>query len=211
MTTTTEASPAKNAVWTENGGEFRRNGELIATVNTDAEPVFTPEGERYRHVVLKRLKEKARAAISQPRPQSEVGTPPPPAPPVAAAPIPADPWATLNPQQREAIIWLRKRCNFDPFHVERRTKKPVKLDKFIGDKSVAYVMDLLRYEPLTFVDNYGLQRLGKIVRMERVMDKERGLKVKKRVETVVAVSVRKTHLTERADNMNLVEEVDDNE
>lgn len=207
-TTTTESPRGAAATWEFTDGKFIRNGELIATM-IDGQPVFTELGEKYKHVVLKRLKETARAAASTPLPTPIVTAPvvatPPPTPPAA------DMWATLAPQQREAITWLRKRAGFDPFHVEPRTKKPVKADKFIGDKSEAYVLDLLRYEPLVFVENYGLLRMGKMERMERVMDKDRGLKVKKRVEVAVAISVRKTHLTERADNMHLVDEDETNE
>ena len=215
MSSTTETAPtAGKAVWVFQNGQFLRDGELMATITTDG-PQFTEAGEKYRHVVQKRMKQMEReqpAPVEIPASSASnsplAGIPPPPESPIAK---PSDPYDGLSPRQREAIVFLRRREGLDPFHVEQRTKRPPKRDRFVGDKAKAFISDLFRYEPVEFARRYKVIGLRKMTKPVKKQDPEtrRWKMVKEPVEVVA--SERKTYLTERADSLALEPEGDDND
>lgn len=205
-TTTAEAPPVGKtgsaAIWAFKDGQFTRNGELMATIDpATQQPAYTEAGNAYRHVVAKRWKEKQAANIAT------VTAPIVP----AAAPQPDDPYSSLTPDQRAAIVFLRKREGLDPYNIEARTKKPVKPDRIEGDKSKAFIWDVLRFDPVAFVNRYGVVKLGKARRKVRERDPETSRMRKVIREESVALSKRKTHYTERLDSMTLLREDDSDE
>lgn len=227
MTTETESAPAEaqkpasqaKHVYTppDEAGRITRDGVFICRY---IDGVLLWESEEFKaqftapvHKGLKAQGKEVKVAIVSPLPppqavtsdQAPYGAPPPSQPVVTVVPD------GLTPEQRRAILRLRRSAGF-PDEVEKRTRKPVKPDKLIGRKSEAYVMDLLRYEPVKFAETYGLVGIGKIRRVEKKIDPE--TKVEKKVERIVecVLSRSKTHLTERANDDAVVEvEEDGNE
>lgn len=209
-TTTAEAPPVGSktgsAIWAFKDGTFTRNGEVMATIDpATQQPAYTEAGNAYRHVVAKRWKEKQAANIAS----VTAPTVPTSAPAVVAEP--PDPYASLTPDQRAAIVFLRKREGLDPYHIEARTKKPVKPDRIEADKSKAFIWDVLRFDPVAFVNRYGVVKLGKARRKVRERDPETNRMRKVIREESVALSKRKTHYTERLDSMTLLREDDSDE
>lgn len=215
MSTTTAKAPpvgskTGSAIWAFKDGTFTRNGEVMATIDpATQQPAYTEAGNAYRHVVAKRWKEKpkTKAAIAE--------TSPPPGQVFTqsstVATKPEDPYSSLTPDQRAAIVFLRKREGLDPYNIEARTKKPVKPDRIEADKSKAFIWDVLRFDPVAFVNRYGVVKLGKARRKVRERDPETNRMRKVIREESVALSKRKTHYTERLDSMALLREDDSDE
>lgn len=204
MSTTTTAAPA---AWLYENDQWTRDGQLIATMENGL-PVFTEFGYKYKHVVLKRLKQAA-------TPQVEAGVRTPPAVsanelkretvPEVRTPT-ADPFSGLTAEQRECVVWLRKQEGLDPFHVEQRTGKPVKPDRIKGEKGKAFIADVFRYDPVGFCQLYGVLRFGRANRKVVAKDPQTGRMKASVQEVKVVLSVRKTYLTERVDSMAVIPE-----
>lgn len=114
-----------------------------------------------------------------------------------------DPYTGLTVAQRKAVLFLRGKEGFPLFEIEPAPAKAPRMGP-LGPKNPEYIMHLLRYDPVQFCRQYRVLGIGNITQVVReVVDKPSGQTalVEKPLRCVLSLS--KTHLTEKADDLDV--------